>query len=426
MLDSQSVLGTILAACCLFGVVGVAVSARRMSPAVVAVPAAVVLVVLGVVSWSQAGDELSFIGPTIGFLAAMFVVAEVCAQEGVFAWIGSVLARVSRGSPQRLLGLVFVAAAVTTAVLSIDTTIVLLTPVAVATARRIGAKVAPAGAATAHLANSASTLLPVSNLTNLLAFSATGLGFLTFAGLMVGPWVVAIVVEYVLFRWFFASELRSVRDEATSDGPAPTAPAVSRPAPVLTLVLLGLLLVGFVVAEPLGVPLSVVAAIGAVVMLIAPLRRAPLPTVIRAGRALNVPFLAFVAALGIIILPIRLGPVGDWVTTLIPSGEGLLALLAVAALAAVVANLLNNLPATLLLIPLVAHEPGLALAMLLGVNIGPNLAYFGSLANLLWRDVMRRNTTPPPTRRYLLLGALTVPPTLIAAVVALWVGLQVG
>ncbi|MGW5522857.1 SLC13 family permease [Gordonia sp. NPDC003950] len=424
MLDSQSVLGTILAACCLFGVVGVAVSARRMSPAVVAVPAAVVLVVLGVVSWSQAGDELSFIGPTIGFLAAMFVVAEVCAQEGVFAWIGSVLARVSRGSPQRLLGLVFVAAAVTTAVLSIDTTIVLLTPVAVATARRIGAKVAPAGAATAHLANSASTLLPVSNLTNLLAFSATGLGFLGFAGLMAGPWIVAIVVEYVLFRWFFADDLRVVREQEARD-PDPH-PAPSRPAPVVTLLLLGALLLGFVVAEPLGVPLSVVAAIGAAVMLVAPLRRAPLPTVIRAGRALNVPFLAFVAALGIIILPIRLGPIGDAITTLIPSGDGILALLTVAALAAVVANLLNNLPATLLLIPLVAHEPGLALAMLLGVNIGPNLAYFGSLANLLWRDVMRRNTTPPPTRRYLLLGALTVPPTLIAAVVALWVGLQVG
>ncbi|NDK91854.1 arsenic transporter [Gordonia desulfuricans] len=421
MLTADSVLGTVLAVCALVAVIGVAVWATRIPAAVVAVPAAVLLAVLGVVSWGQIGTELEFIGPTIGFLAAMLVIAEVCARTGVFAWIGAVLARSSRGSPTRLLGLVFAAAAVTTAVLSIDTTIVLLTPVAVATARRIGARVTPVGAATAHLANSASTLLPVSNLTNLLAFSATGLGFLGFAGLMAGPWVAAIVVEYLLFRWFFADQLRPPRD---ADRPADTAGTVRRP-PIGTLIALGLILVGFVVAEPLGVPLAVVAAIGAVVMVAPLMRRTPLSTTVRVVRAANIGFLAFVAALGVIILPIRLGPIGDAIATLIPSGTQLWALLAVAALAAVIANLLNNLPATLLLLPMVAHEPGLALAMLLGVNIGPNLGYFGSLANLLWRDLMHRHTAAPTTRRFLLLGTVTVPPTLVAAVVALWAGLRV-
>ncbi|MGC5248128.1 SLC13 family permease [Gordonia sp. DT219] len=422
MLDAHSSLGTAVAVLCLAAVIGVAVSAQRLSPAVVAVPAALLLALLGAVSWSQVVDELRFIGPTIGFLAAMLVIAEVCARTGVFAWIGQILASWSRASPTRLLGLVFVAAALTTAVLSIDTTIVLLTPVAVATARRIGARVTPVGTATAHLANSASTLLPVSNLTNLLAFSATGLGFLSFAGLMAAPWVVAILVEYVIFRMFFASELKSAGTPAIEDGNPPS--TARRPAPLATLVMLGLVLCGFVIAEPLGIPLAAVAAVGAVVMLIAPLRKAPAVTLVRAVRAVNIPFLAFVAALGIIIVPIRLGPIGEWITGLIPSGTQLWALLAVAALAALAANILNNLPATLLLLPMVSHEPGLALAMLLGVNIGPNLAYFGSLANLLWRDVMRRHTIAPPTRRYVLLGTLTVPPTLIAAVGALWLGLQ--
>ncbi|WP_020170106.1 SLC13 family permease [Gordonia polyisoprenivorans] len=424
MLDVHSPLGTAVAVIALIAVIGIAVSAQRLSPAIVAVPAAVLVTLLGIVSWSQVRDELEFIGPTIGFLAAMLVVAEVCARTGVFAWVGQLLADRSRGSPTHLLGLVFVAAALTTAVLSIDTTIVLLTPVAVATARRIGARVTPVGTATAHLANSASTLLPVSNLTNLLAFSATGLGFLSFAGLMAAPWVVAIVVEYVIFRIFFAGELQTTHKPAEPPSGTPES-ATRRPAPVVTLILLGLLLCGFIVAEPLGIPLAAIAGVGAAVMLIVPMRKAPVVTAVRALRAVNIPFLAFVAALGIIILPIRLGPIGEAITHLIPGGNSLWALLAVAALAAVAANVLNNLPATLLLLPMVAHDHGLALAMLLGVNIGPNLAYFGSLANLLWRDVMRRHTIAPPTRRYVLLGTLTVPPTLIAAVVALWVGLQV-
>ena len=424
MLAADSPWGTALTVVCLIAVIGVAVSVRRVPPAAVAVPGALILLLLGVVSWSEARAELSFIGPTIGFLAAMLVVAEICALTGVFSWMGALMARASRGSATTLLGLVFVAAAVTTATLSIDTTIVLLTPVAVLTARRVHARVAPVGTATAHLANTASTLLPISNLTNLLAFSATGLGFLHFAGLMAAPWVASIVVEYLLFRWFFSADLR-----ARSEAPAAqsvTSPAPDVPAPTATLVMLSLLLLGFIVAEPLGVPLAVVATIGAVVMLVPLLRRAPVTTVIRAVRSTNPPFLAFVAALGIIILPIREGPIGEWVSGLVPNNESVLALLLMATIAAVAANVLNNLPATLLLIPMVSHSPALALAMLLGVNIGPNLTYFGSLANLLWREVMHRQTTPPPTRRYMLLGALTVPPTLIVGVLALWMGLQVS
>ena len=85
----------------------------------------------------------------------------------------------------------------------------------------------------------------------------------------------------------------------------------------------------------------------------------------------------------------------------------------------------KELPATLLLVPLVADRPGVVLAVLLGVNIGPNLAYFGSLANLLWRDIMHRDGSgggrgAPTSREYLRLGALTVPATLVVAVVALW------
>jgi arsenical pump membrane protein len=96
--------------------------------------------------------------------------------------------RHSRGDPVRLLGRVFVAAAVTTAVLSLDATVVLPTPLILTTVRTVRVRAAPHVDAATHLSSSASLLLPVSNLTNLLAYQASGLTFISFAGLMAGPW----------------------------------------------------------------------------------------------------------------------------------------------------------------------------------------------------------------------------------------------
>src|SRR5207253_9831918 len=112
-----------------------------------------------------------------------------------------------RGSPRRLLVVVFVIAATVTAALSLDATVVLLTPVVFAAAATLGAPARPAVYACGHLANSASLLLPVSNLTNLLAFAASGLGFLRFSGLMALPWLSVVAVEYLVLRRFFAADL---------------------------------------------------------------------------------------------------------------------------------------------------------------------------------------------------------------------------
>src|SRR6476659_2538394 len=109
----------------------------------------------------------------------------------MFAALGALMALRSRGRPVRLLAMVFVVAAVTTAVLSLDATIVLLTPIVFATAARLRTNSRPHVYACSHLANSASLLLPVSNLTNLLAFHRSGLSFARFGGLMVLPWLLA-------------------------------------------------------------------------------------------------------------------------------------------------------------------------------------------------------------------------------------------
>jgi arsenical pump membrane protein len=108
------------------------------------------------------------------------------------------------------------------------------------------------------------------------------------------------------------------------------------------------------------------------------------------GRAAAVPFLAFVLCLGIVGRAVVTNGLGRALSPLIAAGDGLPVLLATAALAAVLANVINNLPAMLVLLPLAAAAgAGLVLAVLLGVNIGPNLTYAGSLATLLWRRVMR-------------------------------------
>ncbi|MBO3749245.1 hypothetical protein J5X84_24465 [Streptosporangiaceae bacterium NEAU-GS5] len=405
----------------LAGVLAFAVVRPRGLPEVVAAaPGALLVVLLGLAPWRDAGRELAALGPTVAFLAAVLVLAHVADENGVFAYAGQVAGRLSRGSPRRLLSLVFVVASVITAALSLDATVVLLTPVVLVTATGLGVRAKPHVYACAHLANSASLLLPVSNLTNLLAFTASGLTFLRFAGVMALPWLAVIAVEYVIFRKAFADDLSTPPAR-----PPEPAPGKGR-SPRYALSVMAATLAGFAVAEPFGVHPAWVAAVGALVLVAPRLRRAPSAEAAGLVRAANLPFCGFVLALGVVVYAVRVGPIGTAVGRLMPGQSDLPGLLVAAVVAAVLANLLNNLPATLMLVPLVAHEPGLVLAVLLGVNIGPNLTYVGSLATLLWRRILHARDHPPVAGEFLRLGVLTVSAGLIAGVAALWVGLGIS
>jgi arsenical pump membrane protein len=404
---------TVFSLMLLAGVLGFAVARPRGLPeAVAAVPAAVVAIVAGLVSWRDALHELGELGPTVGFLAAVLLLAYLADEAGVFRYAGAAAARWSRGSPRRLLGIVFVIASAVTAALSLDATVVLLTPVVFATASTLGVRPKPHVYACNHLANSASLLLPVSNLTNLLAMSAAGLSFVAFAGLMALPWLAVIAVEYLVLRCFFADDL---------DTPAHTVDVPAEPAPRFALVVLGVTLAGFAVAGPVGVHPAWFALAGAVVLAVR--QRQPVRTLIRQA---NPEFCLFVLALGVVVLGVSGSGFGDLVGRVAPEHPDLLGLLLMAGLAAVLANVLNNLPATLMLLPLTAHSPGLVLAVLLGANIGPNLTYVGSLATLLWRRILHGRGEPPVTGEFLRLGALTVPAALLAGVVSLWLSLRVS
>jgi len=387
--------------------------------ATVAVPAAGLVMATGAISLDHARAEAELLGPVVGFLAAVLVLAKLCDDEGLFQACGAWLARTSKGRPQRLLAANFLLASVITAVLSLDATVVLLTPVVFATVARLGARPGPHVYACAHLSNTASLLLPVSNLTNLLAFTASGLSFTRFALLMGPAWAVAIAAEYLVFRRFFADDLKG-------DSPQP-AEADSEPVdvPVFALATVACTLAGFVVTSALGVEPAWAALAGALVLAGRALARGR-TTPLAVARATSVPFLAFVLALGIVVRAVVDNGLSDALGHLVPDSASLPALLGIAALAAVLANLINNLPAVLVLLPLAAVAgPGPILAVLLGVNIGPNLTYAGSLATLLWRRIVHQHDHDVDLGKFTRLGLITVPAALIPAVAALWLSLRV-
>ncbi|RFU36622.1 arsenic transporter [Actinomadura logoneensis] len=385
--------------------------------AVVAVPAAGAVIAAGAIPLDHAVAEAARLGPVIGFLAAILVLAQLCDDEGLFHACGGWMARRAAGSPRRLLVLVFVTASSVTAVLSLDATVVLLTPVVFATAARLGARAKPHVYACTHLSNTASLLLPVSNLTNLLAFAASGLSFTRFAALMALPWLVAIAAEYAVIRRFFATDL-----DAGAGAPATS---VSPELPMFALLTVVGTLAGLVLTSVLGVDPAWAAAAGAAILAARALarRRTTAPAIVRAAA---LPFCAFVLALGIVVRAVVDNGLADALGRLVPAGTGLGALLAVAVLAAVLANVINNLPAVLVLLPLTAPiGPGAVLAVLLGVNIGPNLTYAGSLATLLWRRVVREHDTAVDLGEFTRLGLFAVSTALPLSVMALWVSLQV-
>ncbi|MDW5593537.1 SLC13 family permease [Conexibacter stalactiti] len=381
-------------------------------------------------------DEVHTLAPTLGFLAAVLVLGHLCEREGLFAAAGRLLAAHSDGGARRLLALVFALAAAVTAVLGLDATVVLLTPVVLSSAALLRLPQRPHVYACVHLANAASLLLPVSNLTNLLAFHTADIGFLEFTALMALPWLTVIAVEWVVFRRFFAADLAVAAERVpaaalapprgTGGAGAPGHEGDRGGSPALAATVVLATLAGFVLSTPLGVDPAWIAAAGALVLAVPALatRRTSPAALLHAA---SPGFLLGVLALGVAVaIALSLG-LDTAVDAIVPRGDGLLALLGVTAVAALLANAINNLPATLILLPILADRgTGPLLAALIGVNVGPNLTWTGSLATLLWKRVLRRaRGDAPEWRTFLRLGVATVVPGLLLGTTALWVALSI-
>jgi arsenical pump membrane protein len=368
-------------------------------------------VATGILTLDEARAAVDHLAPVVAFLVTILVVSDVCARSGVFDAAARRVSRWSGPSAVRLFTGVFVLAAVVTATLSLDATVVLLTPVVLAAAMARAVPGTPATYACLRMANSASLLLPVSNLTNLLALPHLDLTFTGFAARMAPVLAVVLVVEYVGLRLIFHEALAAT--PATAD--APLRPVPRFPVAVVALMLLGFALVSPFGGDPWWVSLVAAAALAAYAV------RRGLARPIHLVHAAHPGFAFWVLALGVVVAGLAHGFLGHAVRDLAPASTGLGALLVVAVLATVLANLLTNLSATLLLVPVVAPlGTSAVLAALLGLNIGSGLTWTGSLANLLWRRTLGRHGVHPTSAAFHRVSLTLTPVSLLAAVVVLW------
>ncbi len=364
---------------------------------IVAAVLGVLAVATGLLSPAGAVGVLERTGPVLVFLVAVTVLAELAAAAQVFDVAAVRAARIARGRVSALFALVVVLGVVTTVALSLDTTAVLITPVVLALAARLSLPALPFAMASVWLANTASLALPVSNLTNLLALRTLGLTTAGYARAMALPAVVAVVVTtLVLALW----QRRALTGRYV-------VPDVLRPddRTFFALTATGCLLL--VPALLAGVaPWWAATGSAALAAAAAAARR---PALLRFSL---LPWRLVVLVTGLFFVVEALGPLGlDAALGSVAAGHGRLATAAVAAGAA---NAVNNLPAYLALERAVPGRD--LLAVLVGVNLGPLVTPWGSLATLLWAERCRAAGVRVPWTVFAAAGAVLVTVLLLTTV----------
>jgi Na+/H+ antiporter NhaD/arsenite permease-like protein len=359
------------------------------------------------------------VAPILLFVVAMTVVTELASEAGIFLWIARRFRHWGRGYSFLLWLFLAVFATLSTIFLSLDTTAVLLTPVVVSVTRQAGLPPLPFALMTVWLANTASLLLPISNLTNLLAqHSLGGISPAGFAALMWAPSLAAVLVPLLFIALIFRRDLSKrysripvgrVRPDAETG--SSTAASADRVLLGGTAVVLALLLPALVSGVPVWIPAAAAALVlGAVFAFRRP----------RVLKLQLVPWslLLFASGLFLVMETARHLGASAFVGQLAGTGESFPELLRLAATGAAGSNVLNNLPAYLLAEPL-AETPQRMAALLIGVNAGPLITPWASLATLLWHDRLVRMNVLITWRGYALFGLMVAPLTVFAAVLAL-------
>jgi arsenical pump membrane protein len=349
----------------------------------------------GLLSGSNAQGVFDRTGPVLVFLVAITVLAELADDAGVFDVAARRAARLARGRTPVLFALVVLLTTVTTIVLSLDTTAVLVTPVVLTLAQQLGLSALPFAMAAAWLANTASLLLPVSNLTNLLAVDRLALTPAAYAQHLALPALTAVAVTVAVLALWQRKALSGrydVPDLAVPD---------DRPLLVGTAVACALLVPALLAGVEVAVASSAAAGVAVVLFL---WRR---PSALRVSL---LPWRLVLLVLGLFLLVAAAGPLG--VDGLLRHGIG--GPLRTAFVAAGGANSVNNLPAYLAVERVTSH--GQLLPLLLGVNLGPLITPWGSLATLLWAERCRAQDVHVSWLTFGLAGLVLVPLLLLATV----------
>ncbi len=349
----------------------------------------------GALSWNGLGLALHRLAPVMVFLLAVTALAGIADSAGVFDAAAIRAARMARGRVPVLFVLVVLLATVTTVLLSLDTTAVLLTPVVLALAARLSLPPLPFAFVTVWLANTASLLLPVSNLTNLLAVSRLHLSTPAYARELAVPALAAVLVTVTLSVGF---DLRLLRGHYKIPDPkGPQDPVLFRGAVAALVALAVALVAGAAVAPTTAVLALLLGVLSAV--------RRP-----RLLRPSLVPWRLVPLVAGLFLVVQAAGPHGLDTVLRAVTGDGASSL-RIAASGAVTSNLINNLPAFLAL-ERVVPDRGL-MSLLLGVNVAPLVLPWASLATLLWADRCRAAGVMVPWCTFMLRGLVLVPVLLL-------------
>jgi len=385
-----------------------------------AVAGAALLVAFKLLPWPDAlaaaakGNDVYF------FLVGMMLLAEVAQAEGLFDWLAREAVALAGGSSRRLFAIVYLVGTVVTILLSNDATAVVLTPAVYAATRAAKVEPLPYLFICAFIANAASFVLPISNPANLVVFGNGMPPLLEWLKWFTLPSIAAIVVTYAVLRWTQASSLGAAVA-------APSEPVRLRRGGVIAAVGIVataiVLLAASALGRDLGLPTFVAGAVvTAAVLLLA--RESPWKIL----RGVSWSVLPLVAGLFILVEGLNR-------TGAMPALAELLRALSAAApqattwaagvVTAVACNLFNNLPTALIAATTIhgaALPPHLTSAVLIGVDLGPNLSVTGSLATILWLIALRRQGENVAALTFLKLGVLIMPPALLLTLATLWVG----
>ena len=379
-----------------------------------AVAGAALLVLLGLL---PARDALAGVGKGADvylFLTGMMLLAELARQEGLFDWLAAHAARAAHGSGTRLFTLVFLVGTVVTTFLSNDATAVVLTPAVAAVVKAAEARhPLPYLLICAFIANAASFVLPISNPANLVIYGAHMPPLLQWLPRYALPSLLSILATYAMLRW---TQRRDLHDVSADIGVPHLSPA-GRMAAWGIGGTAAVLLASSAFGIQLGLPTFLAGAATAVLVLLRS-KSGPLTVL----REISWGVLPLVAGLFVLVEALEQSGLTDTLARLLHalaerSATG--AAWVSGVLLAIGCNLVNNLPAGLVagrVMELAQAPDRVRAAVLIGVDLGPNLSVTGSLATILWLIALRREGQSISALSFLKLGALVMPPALLLAV----------
>ena len=400
-------------------IAGVIIRPFKTPEVIWAVMGAVLLVVLGLILPSDGVRGVAKGLDVYLFLTGMMLLAETAREEKLFDWLAAHATRLAGGSSHRLFVLIYGVGILVTVFLSNDATAVVLTPAVAAAVRAAKVdKPLPYLLICAFIANAASFVLPISNPANLVIYGSQMPPLLQWVSQYILPSLFSIGVTFLMLRFTQRNALRSTIE---TNIPIPVLPRGGKMAIAGIGVTAVILLIASAMDIPLGLPTAITGILTSAVVII---RARKNPWVVIKGVSWSV--IPLVAGLFVIVEALgKTGVIGMIVDVLHRSasrsddgtawGSGLVI--------AFSSNLINNLPAGLIAGNAVqaAHVPEIVKsAVLIGVDLGPNLSITGSLATILWLVALRREGQAVSAWTFLKLGSLVMTAALLCAIAALW------